>query len=129
MTRDPETIQKAIDTLQQAIDLELKKIETMRELRRALMIGKIAPGIFEPGVKAKISVEGGMTYSMMAGGEFPGPKSEFVVTQSEGDMEVRVPLYDVPLELWPEHMLKAFRIARRDKYKELVGEPNVQPAA
>jgi hypothetical protein len=127
MTRDPETIQKAIDTLEEAIALELKKIDTMRELRRALMIGKIAPGVFEKGVKARTHVEGGMTYSMM--GNYPGPKSEFVVTQVDGDMEVRVPLYGVPLELWPEPMVKAFRYARRDTYKKLAGETNDQPTA
>lgn len=127
MTRDPETIQKAIDTLEQAIELELKKIETMRELRRALMIGKIAPGVFEPGVKARTRVEGGLTYCTF--GDCPGPKSEFVVTQVDGDMEVRVSLYDVPLELWPEPMVKAFRYLRRDKYKQLAGETNDVAAA
>jgi hypothetical protein len=118
VTRDPETIQKAIDALDASIELELKKIETMCELRRALMIGKIAPGIFEPGVKVRTRVEGGLTYSAMFG-DVPGKDTQFVVSQVDGPLEVKVPLYDVPLELWSEKMVRALRFVRRQTYDRL----------
>jgi hypothetical protein len=97
-TRDPETIQKAIDKLGELIALQLKQIETERELRRALMIMKIAPTIdFKTKVRTRTE---GMHYSAL-GGDVVQRNTVFVVSDANG-LEVKVPIFDVPTELWPE---------------------------
>ena len=119
MTRDPETLAKAIATIDELLVLEVRRTGTLRELRRVLMICQLAPDMLEPGVKATIRVEGGLTYSHF--GDCPSVRSLFVVRSSKG-VEVRKPLFEVPLELWPEHMAEALRRREPKKYKQLAGE-------
>lgn len=107
-TRDPETIQKAIDKLGELIELEHKQIELQRELRRALMIMKIAPTIdFKTKVRTRIE---GMHYSAVVGNVVQR-NTVFVVSDANG-LEVKVPIFDVPTDLWPERE-KQLRYVKR----------------
>lgn len=101
MPRDAATARAAADNVAQLIELELKKIETLRELRRALLLMAIVPNIFDMG-KVRTQVIGKMAYSTIFG-DTPTSETLFVLIPEKGE-QVEVPLFDVPMELWPDKM-------------------------
>lgn len=119
MTRDPEVIRKAIVATQQLIELELQKIETLRQLERSLQIAALHPGVFEGG-KVRTSVEGKMTYSSYLG-DIPTKETEFVIRPEKGE-EVRIPLFQVPMELWPAKMPSALKRMHPNMYARIISQ-------
>lgn len=51
MNRDPTTLRKAIDSIDELIVLESQKVETLRKLKQCLLVFELVPDVAQDGVK------------------------------------------------------------------------------
>ena len=89
---------KLFEQIDQLIELETKKIELMRQLKRAYMLANVI-GMHPKDIKGKLS-----TYIYTNGAPLyarPWRTRELVV-RLDGEEVARKKLIDVPLDLWPD---------------------------
>lgn len=106
-----ENNQDLLDKLQESIDLHYKQIETMKQMRRLVMLSNIMDmPIKEITGKVSTSVHayGRPLYSK------PWLENEFVI-KLDGDEVVRKTLINVPLEFWPEDVRAEYERVQRRK--------------
>ena len=107
--------QELLDKLQGSIDLHYKQIETMKQMRRLVMLSNIMDRpIKEITGKVSTSVHayGRPLYSK------PWLEDEFVI-ELDGEEVVRKKLVTVPLEFWPDDVRAEYeRQEKRNKRKE-----------
>lgn len=90
--------QELFDKLQESIDLHYKQIETMKQLRRLVMLSNIMDMPIKEitgKVSTSIHTYGRPLYSK------PWLDNEFVI-KLDGEEVVRKKLATVPLEFWPD---------------------------
>ena len=99
-----ENNQELLDKLQESIDLHYKQIETMKQMRRLVMLSNIM------GMPPK-EITGKVSTSVHAYGAplYARPwRTEELVVRLDGEEVVRKKLIDVPLDLWPEDIRAAY---------------------
>ena len=89
---------KLFEQMDKLIELETKKIELMRQLKRAYMLANVVgmhPKDIKGGLSTYIYTNGAPLYAR------PWRTQELVV-RLDGEEVARKKLIDVPLELWPD---------------------------
>ena len=106
---------KLFEQMDQLIELETKKIELMRQLKRAYMLANVIgqhPNQIKGKLTTSVHTYGRPLYSK------PWLENEFVI-KLDGEEVVRKKLIDVPLELWPDDVRAEYeRQQKRNKRKE-----------
>jgi hypothetical protein len=116
--RDPEHLAKVIRMTEQLIELELQKIETMRQLVKALRLATITPEVWKGVLTTKI--DGRTVWSYLVGGELPTKDTDFVVL-SNGEEVARQRLFETHTSLWPKDMLeRSLKGMYRETVKKIV---------
>lgn len=105
----PDELITSIDKL---IDLETKKIELLRQMKRWYMLAKLtgmAPKEIKGGLSCGVYTYGTPLYSR------PWKTAELVI-RLDGEEVARKKLIDVPLDFWPDDMrIEYERVQRRNK--------------
>jgi hypothetical protein len=110
-----ENNQKLLDQLQESIDLHYKQIETMKQMRRLVMLSSIMDMPLKE-ITGKVSV---VVHTYGAPPYARPWRTEELVIKLDGEEVVRKKLLDVPLDLWPEDIRAEYeRQERRNKRKE-----------
>ena len=95
----PDKLFKQMDQL---IELELKKVELLRKLKRAYMLANVV-GVHPNQIKGKLAVrvyESGRMFTPWQGTDF--------AVQLDGEEVAREKLTDVPLDLWPDDIRASY---------------------
>jgi hypothetical protein len=84
------------------IELELKKIDTLRQLQRTIDLARLVPAVMKAKHYTHV-VEGGHSFT-------PWRTAVLVVHNEAGEtQEFRLVKDNVPETLWPEHILAAYK--------------------
>lgn len=101
---------QAVAALDESIALHHKMIETMTNLKRALLVAELL-GVAPKDVDGPIKF---WTYSIRSGAYSFRPWLDTVLRARIGDGEDKeFPLKDVPMELWPEEIRAAYERHKR----------------
>jgi len=103
--------QELLDKLQESIDLHYKQIETMKQMRRLVMLSNIMDMPIKEitgNVSTSVHTYGRPLYSK------PWLENELVI-KLDGEEVVRKKLATVPLEFWPDNVRQQYE---RDQKRE-----------
>jgi len=105
---------KLFEQMDKLIELELKKIELMRQLKRAYMLANVI-GQHPNQIKGKLS-----TYVYTNGAPlYARPwRTQELVVRLDGEEVARKKLIDVPLDLWPEDIRAEYERQQKRNKKE-----------
>lgn len=106
---------KLFDSLDKLIELELKKVELLRQLKKAYMLANVI-GQHPNQIKGKLTTAV-HTYDAPL---YARPwRTQELVVRLDGEEVARKKLIDVPLDLWPEDIRAEYeRQQKRNKRKE-----------
>ena len=107
---------KLFEQMDELIELELKKVELMRQLKKAYMLANII-GQHPNQIKGKLS-HGVTSYGAPLYAR-PWKTEEFVI-RLDGVEVARKKLIDVPHDFWPAEVLAEYKrhVKRNQKHKE-----------
>lgn len=106
---------KLFEMMDDLIELELKKVDLMRQLKKAYMLANVIgqhPSQIKGRLATHIQTNGAPLYAR------PWRTRELVV-RLDGEEVARKKLIDVPLDLWPEDIRAEFERQQKRNKKEI----------